>query len=265
MSIFTKPAPGTTEIEPETKKSLSSLVQEEKVSEPEDKKEEALPKLSIDVVRKILPNNLASAVTQEFVDKLNVVSTNQMEAEIIRENFINYTGILQEGKYKTEDYLNAIKYVSFKLMGHSNEQSYVKTFPERYNRLISIGTSKKDISSYVAAYAKNKLVNKILEQSLVPTWLLNQDLHQKAINHLAFLMENANSEKVQSDSANALLTHLAKPKEVGPLVNIDMRDTNGLSDLKSTLASLAQKQLELIDQGVTAKDIAAQKLVVEND
>lgn len=256
MSIFSKPTPNT-----DSGQTVIEAVEPEK----EDISVDDLPPLSIETVRKVLPNTLASAVTQDLVDTLNSVSQNQEEAEFIRENFISYTGVLQEGKFKTEDYLNAIKYVSFKLMDHTNEKAYIKTFPKRYHRLVSLGTAKKDISAYVAAYAKNKLVNKILEQAIVPTWLLNQDLHQKAINHLAFLMTNANSEKVQSDSANALLTHLAKPKEVGPLVNIDMRDTNGLADLKSTLASLAQKQLELIDQGVTAKDIAAQKLVVENE
>ncbi|MFP3589165.1 hypothetical protein SCB29_37050, partial [Paraburkholderia sp. SIMBA_055] len=90
----------------------------------------------------------------------------------------------------------------------------------------------------------------IMEQSLVPTWVLNQDVHQRAINRLAHLMDSAQSEKVQADAAIGLLTHLAKPKEAGPLINIDARETSGMTELKDLLGNLAAKQLELIQAGV---------------
>lgn len=245
------------------KHSLTSLVHKDKTSVA-DVEVTKLGNLTIETVKKVMPSNLSSAITQEFVDTLNAVSTCQDEAELIRENFLSYTSVLQDGRFKTEDYLSAVKYVSYKLMGMPNDQAYIKTFPDRYQRLVSINTSKKDIASFVSAYAKNKLVNRILEQSLVPTWLLNQDIYQKAINVQADLMVNSQSEKIRCEAANSILTHLQKPKEAGPLVNIDMRESSGLQDLKSTLASLAQQQLSLINQGVTAKDIAEQRIVESN-
>lgn len=54
--------------------------------------------------------------------------------------------------------------------------------------MLQRGLTAKDISSVVAIYNKGKLVNKIMEQSIVPTWILNQDLHQKAINVLAVIL-----------------------------------------------------------------------------
>ena len=245
------------------KHDLSSLVQKEVEPVPEiETPEQNTPgDFNIDLVRKVLPSNLGALVTQEFVDILNNVASSQEEAELIRENFLSYTSVLKDGKYKTDDYLNAVKFVSYKLMNFSNKDAYIRTFPHRYKRLVDSGASEKDVSSYVSAYSKNKLVNKILEQSLVPSWVLNQDLYQKAINVQAELMIGAKSELVRMQAANSILTNLQKPKEVGPLVNIDMRENSGLEDLKTTLASLAQQQLRLIDQGVTAKDIAEQRII----
>lgn len=217
--------------------------------------------LTVEIVERALPANLKSAATQSFVDQINNIVSDPDEAQMVRDNFISYTGVLRDGKFKTEDYLNAVTYVSFKLMGHNNQDAYFKTFPQRHAALLAKGTSSKDIAAYVHAYNKGKLVNLIMEQTLVPAWVLNQDLYQKAINVQADLMLNANSEKVRSDAANSLLTHLAKPKEAGPLINIDMRENSGMSELKGLLVQVAQQQKAAIASGVTPKQIAEQKII----
>jgi len=217
---------------------------------------------TVELLQKTLPSNLRTSATQGLVDMLNTVSNNQQEAELIRENFLGYTAVLSEGKYKTEDYLNAVKYVSFKLMKCSNEEAYVKTFPQRYQRMVQDGVKTKDIGAYVYAYSKNKLVNRIMEQTMVPSWVLNQDIFQEAINTQAHLMRDPDvSPKVRSDAANSLLTHLAKPKEAGPLINLDMRDTSGMKEMKELLVRMAQQQQGLIKDGVTARDIAAAVII----
>lgn len=216
--------------------------------------------LTQEQVSKALPPNLKGAATPALVNTLNSIS-DPVVAEEIRDNFISYTGVLKEGKFKTEDYLNAVKYVTYKLLGKTNLDAYATTFPQRYQDLVAKGTPSKDIAAYVSAYNKGKLVNLILEQTLVPTWVLNQDIYQKAINTQAELMINANSEMVRMQAANSILTHLAKPKEAGPLVNIDMRETSGMNELKQALQDLAQQQQGLIKSGVGTKEVAAQKLM----
>jgi hypothetical protein len=217
--------------------------------------------LTREMVERALPANLKSAATQQLTDQINTIVADPLIAEQVRENFISYSGVLKDGKFKTEDYLHAVAYVSFKLMGNSNQDAYFRTFPQRHQALVAKGTTTKDISAYVAAYARGKLVNLILEQSLVPSWVLNQELYQKAINVQADLMMTANSEKVRTDAANSLLTHLTKPKEAGPLVSIDMRETSGMSDLKIMLTQLAQNQRQAIQDGTSTKDIAAQRII----
>lgn len=217
--------------------------------------------LTVQEVERALPANLKSAATQPFVDQINNIVSDPLVAEQVRENFISYTKVLQDGKFKTEDYLHAVTYVSFKLMGLSNQDAYFKTFPARHQALVAKGTTAKDISSYVSAYNKGKLVNMILEQTLVPSWVLNQDIYQKAINTQAELMLTAQSELVRTQAANSLLTHLAKPKEAGPLVNIDMRENSGMTELKDMLRTLANRQQEAIQGGVSTKVIAEQAIV----
>lgn len=217
--------------------------------------------LTVQQVQTALPASLKSAVTQSMVDMINNANSDPLIAEQIRNNYLSYAGVMKDGKFKTEDYLNAVMYVSFKLMGYSNQDAYFKTFPQRHAALLAKGTTSKDISAYVSAYNKGKLVNLIYEQTLVPTWVLNQELHQRALNVQADLMVNAQSELVRSNAANSILTHLAKPKEAGPLINLDMRETSGMNELRDALAQMAQQQKELIAAGVPTKEIAAAKII----
>ena len=90
--------------------------------------------------------------------------------------------MLTEGRFQVADYVNAVVYVSHKMMGCSNQLAWKTTFPERLQNRVARGADEHDISAYVAAFNRNKLVNLVMEQSLVPTWILNADIYQKAIN-----------------------------------------------------------------------------------
>lgn len=220
--------------------------------------------LTVPIVMQALPQTLRGAVDQAFVDKINNIVTDPLVAEAVRENFISYSKVLQDGKFKTEDYLHAVTYVSFKLMGMSNQDAYAKTFPHRYAALVAKGVESKDIAAYVSAYNKGKLVNLILEQTLVPSWVLNQDAYQKAINTQVDVMTNSTNAMARTAAANSLLTHLAKPKEAGPLINIEVGENAGMKEMREMMMQLAKKQLDAIDRGVTTKDIAGQR-IIENE
>lgn len=220
--------------------------------------------ITAEQLKSALPSKLRTFASRELADKIDKITTDPEYAENIKENFLAYTNVLQEGRYKLDDYLNAVAYVSFKLMGYTNEEAYFRTFPDRYALLKAQGKTSRDISPYVAAYHRGKLVNKIMEQSLIPSWILNQDAYQEAINKNVQLMRTAKSEKVQAMAADSLLKHLAKPEvNDAPLINIDMRQGSGLDELKEAITSLAKKQKELIEGGVSTKEIAEQKLYAE--
>lgn len=216
--------------------------------------------LTVADVSQAVPANLKSAVTQQFVDTINNVVADPEVAQQVRDNFITYASVLRDGKYKMQDYLNAVTYTSFKMMDMSNHDAWCSTFPQRHAALVAAGKSKKDISSHVSMYAKGKLVAAVAEASFIPIWILNRDIQQKAINQLADKMMNAASEKVQVEAAGLLLTHLAKPKESGPLVNINMAESSGMNEMKDMLENLARQQQALIQGGATTKDIAGQRI-----
>lgn len=212
-----------------------------------------------------LPPQFKSSATDELADLVNNVTQDQVLAESIRENFITYAKVLQEGKYKMQDYLNAVQYVTYKHMGYSNKDAYFKTFPQRQAQLVARGTSEKDISAYVSGYHRGKLVNQIMEQSLIPVWIVNQDLFQKALNTQAEIMVSSPNDMARVQAANSILTHLSKPKDVVANINLDMRENSGLTELKATLEQLANRQLEAIESGVSTKEIAGSSLVREDE
>lgn len=227
-----------------------------------------MPALTMEELRKTLPEKMSKTVNQDLLDSINKVLDTPELFETYRDNFISYTSVLNDGRFKIMDYVNAVKYCSHKLMGSTNLEAFIKTFPDRYNSYLANGTSSKDIASYITAYNKNKLVNSIMEQSLIPSWVLNQDLYQKAINIQAELMVSANSEKVRSDAANSLLNHLRPPEVSKVELSVGLKKDSAMEDLKNTLTELALKQQQFIGAGVTQiKDVAQQKLVkvIEHD
>ena len=208
--------------------------------------------VDLQTLRDALPAKLKNSVSQEMLDRV-IQSTEPELCNQLKENFIGYTSVLLDGKFKAEDYLYAIKYVTYKLLGYTNKDSYIKTFPDRYTKLKAQGLKDDEISGYIAGYNKNKLVNLILEQTLVPTWVLNQDIYQEAINTQARLMRTAKSVKVQAMAADSILNHLSKPESV-PTINIGVNNDQ-LTYLQNTLTQLAETQLKMIQNGKTAKEV----------
>jgi len=215
---------------------------------------------------KVLPKGVRTNVTDELLDSINGVITDPQLRENFRDNLLSYTKVMADGKYKIQDYVSAVKYVSFKLLGSSNIEAYVKTFPDRYQRLLSEGADDKVISSYVSAYNKNKLVNLIVEQTLVPSHVLNADLYQKALNVQASLMMSANSEKVRCDAANSLLSHLKMPETTKVELDVSVKHDKSIDDLRATTLELVKQQRLMMESGaMNVKDVAKSNLVIEGE
>lgn len=213
----------------------------------------------------MLPKGLRGNLTEGVMQEIEKVVSDPEYAIHFRNNLVSYTSVLEDGKFKLQDYVQATKFVTHKLLGSSDKQAYQKTFPDRYKNLVDADRSDKEMSAYFSAYKKTKLVTSILAQSMIPIHVANMDVHQKAINHLATLMVTAKSEKVQADAATALLVNLRPPEVKKVELAVGMKD-NGIADLERTITQLAAKQQELISLGMTtAKDTANQKLVIENE
>lgn len=222
--------------------------------------------LTLDQFKEALPDKVKKSVNQELIDKINNTLSDPELFENYRNNLLSYTKVMADGRFKIQNYLDAVRYVSFKLMGDSNIEAYSKTFPDKIQDFTARRVASKDIASYVTAYNKSKLVNLIYEQTLIPSYVLNQDLYQKALNTQADLMINAKSEKVRSDAANSLLTHLKPPEVKKVELDIGIKEDSSIAQLRqATLELAAQQRLALQAGMTTAQETAHSVLVIQGE
>ena len=198
------------------------------------------------------------------MDSINKTLSDPDMYETYRENLLSYASVMADGRFKMESYVSAVKYVSHKLMGASNIAAYIKTFPDKYQDFINRGIETKDIASYVTAYNKSKLVNLIMEQTLIPSYVLNQDLYQKALNVQAELMLTAKSEKVRSDAANSLLTQLKMPEVNKVQLDVNVKEDGSIAALRESTLELVRQQKLMVQAGaMNAQEVAHSKLVID--
>ncbi len=220
--------------------------------------------LTLETFRTALPDKVKKTINQELMDSINKTLSDPDMYETYRENLLSYASIMADGRFKMESYVSAVKYVSHKLMGASNIAAYIKTFPDKYQDFINRGIETKDIASYVTAYNKSKLVNLIMEQTLIPSYVLNQDLYQKALNVQAELMLTAKSEKVRSDAANSLLTQLKMPEVNKVQLDVNVKEDGSIAALRESTLELVRQQKLMVQAGaMNAQEVAHSKLVID--
>ncbi len=217
--------------------------------------------LTVDQFKSALPDKVKNSINQSLIDQINKTLNEPELYEAYRENLVGYTQVMAEGKFSVQKYIAAVKYVTHKLMGCSNIDAYSKTFPDKISRFTKDNISSKDIASYVTAYNKSKLVNLIYEQTLIPSYVLNQDMYQRALNTQADLMANAKSEKVRTDAANSLLTHLKMPEVKKVELDIGVKEDSSIALLRDATMQLVARQKLTIQAGKgTAVEMASSKL-----
>ena len=217
--------------------------------------------LALESVRKLVPKNQRTLITQEFLDKLEASVNDSLVAEQFKENFVTYLNVLSKGKYKMEDYINAVKYVSFKLLGYSNIKAYIATFPERYERLKTEGQTQ--IEAFVSMYNKNKLVMQIYEQTIVPSYVLNAPMHQQALNTLAAMIVDDDVRGMTKVKAcEAILQYTKQPDVVKGELTIGIEQSDTINDLREITENLADTYRMMLEKkGMKLKDVAEADII----
>ena len=206
--------------------------------------------LTLDTFKAVLPKQFKERVSQELVDSVNLIFDDPYEREVYRDNLLSFSSVLQEGKFKLESYIDAVRYMGFKMRGDLNKTAFIKTFPDRYQAHLDKGTSDKDISSYVSAYNKSILVNKVREQTLIPSYILNADMFQGALNKQYQIMNNDDASfKVQSDAANSIMTHLKVPEAVKMELEVTQKEDKAIDQLRAAIQEFTERQLSSIREG----------------
>lgn len=218
--------------------------------------------MTLDELNAIMPKKVTGNAGVALLDEVNRAITDPHFYKEYRDNLVSYTSVLQEGRFKAEDYLAAVKYVTYRLMGKSGFESYIKTFPARYKQMIDNNTPTNTISAYASMYKNNKLVNLVYAQTMIPIYVLNMDLRQEALNTQAELMRSANSEKVRSDAAANILLHLKPPEVTKIELDVGVKGDSTLDSLREATAALvAQQRLQLNAGMVSAKQVAESQII----
>ena len=223
--------------------------------------------LDKNVLFRVLPPAIRKNITDEVIDTINNHLATSETRELFRENIISFASVLQEGRFKFEDYISAVKYVSFKILGDSNIIAYTKTFPDRYQRLIDEGMSDKAISAYVAAYHKTKLVTLLFGQTIMPVHILHQNLFHESITTMAEIMRDEDtSPKVRSDTAYNLATLLKPPEESKLKLDVTLKEDSAITALRETSMALVAEQRKLLNAGLwDAETVAQSGLIIEGE
>ena len=218
--------------------------------------------LTVDQFKDSLPATLRKSVNAELIQKINTTLSDPDMYETYRDNLLGYTQVMQEGKFKVTNYIDAVKYVSQKLMNKTNNDAFAATFPSKVQNWVTQGVASKDIASYVTAYNKSKLVNLIYEQTLIPTHVLNQDLYQKGLNTLAELMTGARSEMVRCNAANSLIVALKPPETKKMELEISQKEDSSIASLRESTLALVKAQREMIEGGqMNAQQVAHSEII----
>jgi hypothetical protein len=212
--------------------------------------------ITIEILRDLAPKKTRSLITQDLVDKVNGWNEDPKLLGAFKDNVLTYIGVLKTGKYRIEEYMNAVRFVSYKLIGHSDIDAYAITFPDRYQRLIDEGTKRNDIAPYVSIYRKTQLVVKIFEQSIVPSHVLNAPMHQEALNTLADIALNGRSEVARVSACTSILANTKPPEAAKVELDISIDKGSVIDDYESAMNAMVQQQLDLIEKGGDLKAIA---------
>lgn len=221
--------------------------------------------LTVEQFHEALPAQIRKrGIGLEVLNSLNSLLADPDMCETYRDGLVGYTTVLNEGNFKLPQYVTAVKYVSLQLGGKNNQEAFRETFPDKWADWIKRNVSPKDMSSYISVYNAGKLVNKIRDQAMIPNYILNQDVRQKMINHLAMLAVSAQSEKVQVEAANAVLNHIKMPEKLKVELEVGEKTGSVMEDLRRETAALAMQMQQAVAAGaMTPQGAAEHKLTID--
>lgn len=217
---------------------------------------------TVEAIKDIVPRSHKSMITEALVTRLNEVTEDPELADSFIENFVTYSKVLQSSSgYRIGDYINAVKFVSYKLLGRTDIDAWIMTFPDRHKRLSDRGLAKADMNPHAHAYTKTKLVVSIFEQTIIPTYVLNAPLHQEALTELSKIMTNGRSEMARVNAAGQILAYTKPPEEAKIKIDIGMDTSDAVAELRKATEELSLAQLQSIKAGQAVKEIAESTIV----
>ena len=183
------------------------------------------PNITKEKLKALLPRKTTIAVTDEIMQLIHAMEEDTgLPQEMLEEDIMSYTHLLQGSTNGMKDLVNAIKFCNLK-RNYDNKTAWSIVFPSKYDRLV---TMEKDTSNHVSMYNNSKLVVAIDKEMLIPVHLQYAGYFHAAVKKQFELMNGRSSQG--KGRTTPMVEHLAA-KELALLTaqpvdtKIDLRIT----------------------------------------
>lgn len=220
--------------------------------------------VSIDeIAAQIAKQSKRTVTDHEAMTIVAICQDESIEADYFKEKLVSFSGIINGMRgVSVIDYIKAVQYCTFIATGDTQVDAYRKTHPDRVAAKSCEGT----IRASANLYHKTEIVQKIIGMTEIPLHLIFMSTKYKAVQKLAELMTTSNSDRIQMECADKLLTHLKTPETSKIEIDIGFKKNETVDSLEKTLEALAQKHVEMIGSGsYSAQDIVDAELVGGSD
>jgi hypothetical protein len=233
-------------------------------------------KITKEKIREFLPKGANKIKVTDEAMKLihNMEEDTGVDQHYFEEKLLSFLFVLGELKtVSLQLYINAVKFCSLKMM-MTNEKAWAITFPDRYQKLIDKGASKKDISAHVAMFNGRDIVVRIDTLMMLPDSLVYMPYRHAAIkkqfeliNGIAAHPDQMVSPHVQHLAAAKLYEMTAPEKTIKLQHEVTASDPliEQYSRMNDTLSQIVNKQMSDIKNGVPLSETQKLGLTHGND
>lgn len=210
---------------------------------------------------------------KEMMDRVNQIiqSENPTYAEYFRNIWVDSLDLMNSsytgGKaYSYKELANACLFMTYRMAGDTKIKAYCKVFPERFERLKSEGENNSRLYEYAEIYSRNKICTDLAAKISIPTHILYQDAFHKAMRvSVDIMMDEKVSPKVRIEAAANVMNHTKQPEIKKAELDINIRETDDLQQLRQALSDLSSKQHQMIIEGnYNVVDVSKEVIYVED-
>lgn len=216
-------------------------------------------------LQKLLPKNKKHLANDAILSLLRDPLDSSHISEFITDNFISYTDLLKNSStYGLKDYINAVKFASYRMLGDTWLECFKKTFPAKYEEHLAVGKTLDALRARADAFSRTKLVQSILERGYIAPYLLNQPLFQEALNTASKIMlDEKVSPMVRVQAAKTVLEYTKAPEVQKLQMEVGIKANDDLLQLEDTMNKLADVVYTGIQNGKLTSKEAIESTIIE--
>jgi len=205
-------------------------------------------------------NNRRLPFKEREKDLITKICQEDFSEDEFVDSLIAFEDIGRTSRSSTEQYIKAVQFTSYVIMGDTYTQAFKKTHPERALK----ASSDEHITSYASIYANGKLVKEIMQRMTLHNSMLFKDKEFKARKELFNIgMDDTQSGKSRVEALKVFLDNqYREQKDAGININLNAGNGSAIDDINQALTKLATRQQTAIEAGyMDLKEVAESRII----